>query len=153
MERLAAAQHGGEGLNRDTSHIHERLLRGKRHASRLAVEPQRPGAFRVRAKAFVHDRAPEPSRRAKLGDLLDEIVVHIEEEGELCTEGVHIESGVDRGLHVRDAVRQRERELLRCIRSGLADVIAADRNRVPLGHLMGAPREHVSDEAERRTGG
>ena len=35
-------------------------------------------------------------------------------------------------------------------RAGLADVIAADRDRVPARHVLGAEREHVGDEPHRR---
>src|SRR3712207_7842668 len=44
------------------------------------------------------------------------------------------------------------RSLLRGRRAGLADVVAADRNRVPVRHLGGAVGEGVRDEAERRRG-
>jgi hypothetical protein len=66
---------------------------------------------------------------------------------------VDVEPRVDGGLHVGDAVGERERHLLRRVAAGLADVVAADRDRVPLGHLARAPREDVGDEAERGRGG
>ena len=58
--------------------------------------------------------------------------------------------GVDGGLHVGDGVGEGERDLLHRRRARLADVIAADRNRVPLRHLALAEREDVGDDAQRR---
>ena len=52
------------------------------------------------------------SRRAELGDLLEEVVVNVEEERETRRERVDIEASLEARLHVADAVRQREGELL-----------------------------------------
>ena len=51
------------------------------------------------------------------------------------TNVVDVEPGVDAPLDVLDAVAQRERQFLQRRRARLADVIAADRDRVPLRHL------------------
>ena len=51
--------------------------------------------------------------------------------------------------HVLDAVGQRERELLRRRRSGLADVVAADADRVPARHLARGELDRVDDEPHR----
>ena len=61
-----------------------------------------------------------------------------------------VEPGVDRRLDVGDAVGQRERHLLHRRRARLADVIAADRDRVPLRHVPLAERDDVGDDAQRR---
>ena len=57
-----------------------------------------------------------------------------------------------RPLDVGEPVRERERELLRGVRAGLADVVAGDRDRVPLRHLARAELDHVGDEPHRRLG-
>ena len=44
MQRLAAAEHGGEGLEGHAHHVHHGLLGLERHARGLAVEAERPGA-------------------------------------------------------------------------------------------------------------
>ena len=51
---------------------------------------------------------------------------------------------------VRDAVRDRERELLHRGRAGLADVVAGDRDRVPRRDPLGAVREQVRRQPHRR---
>ena len=63
---------------------------------------------------------------------------------------VDVHAGVHAPLHVLDAVAQRERELLRRRRAGLADVVAGDRDRVPLRHLLGAVADHVDDDPHAR---
>jgi hypothetical protein len=49
-------------------------------------------------------------------------------------------------------VGERERELLRRRRPRFANVVAADRDRVPHRHLARAKGHHVGDDAERRAG-
>ena len=60
-----------------------------------------------------------------------------------------VQAGRQRGLDVGDAVGQGEGDLLHGGRTGLADVIARDRDRVPLRHLLGAVGEGVHDQAHR----
>ncbi len=52
-------------------------------------------------------------------------------------------------VDVGDRVGQRERHFLDRGRSGLADVVTADRDRVPVRQLALAPREDVGHDAER----
>ena len=67
-------------------------------------------------------------------------------------EPVDVEPGVDRRLHVGDRVRECERHLLDRRRARFADVIAADRDRVPVRQLAIAVGEDVGDDAERGAG-
>ena len=69
--------------------------------------------------------------RAELGDLLQQVVVGVEEERQPRAEAVHLQPRGEGGLDVGDAVGQRERDLLHRRRARLADVVAADRDRVP----------------------
>ena len=149
VQRLRAAEDGRHRLQRDAHDVVVRLLRGQRAAGGLRVEAQllRPGIGR--AEAIAHDARPQPPRRAELRDLFEEVVVRVEEERQPLAELVHVESGVDRRLHVGDRVRQREGHLLHGRRSGFADVVAADRDRVPVGQFALAEREDVGDDAER----
>jgi len=78
--------------------------------------------------------------------------MRVEEEGELRREIVHGLPGVDSRLDVGDPVRQREGDFLHGGAARLADVIAADADRVPVGHLARAVVEQVRDQAHRRLG-
>jgi hypothetical protein len=93
---------------------------------------------------------PDPPGRAVLRDLLEEVEVRVEEEGEPRREVVHVQPALARPLDVREPVRERERKLLGGVRAGLADVVARDRDRMPLGHLARAELDHVGDEPHRR---
>ena len=73
-----------------------------------------------------------------------------EEEGEPRRELVDGQAGADRALDVGDAVRQRERHLLRRRRAGLAHVVAADADRVPGRQVLPAVGEDVGGQAHRR---
>ena len=84
---------------------------------------------------------------AELGHFLQKIAVRVEEERKPRSELVHIKPSVERGLHVGDAVAQRERHFLHRGRAGLAHVISGNGNRVPVGHVLVGPGKHVGDDA------
>ena len=92
---------------------------------------------------------PDPARRPELGDLLEEIVMDVEEEREPGRETIDVQPARYPALHVREAVGQREREFLRSGRAGFADVVAGDRDRIPLRRVLRAPLEQVDDQAQR----
>ena len=92
---------------------------------------------------------PQPPRGPELRHLLEEVVVRVEEEREPLAERVRLETGRDRRLAVGDPVRDREPELLHRGRSGLADVVPGDRDRVPARDPLGAVGEQVGRQAHR----
>ena len=63
---------------------------------------------------------------------------------------VDVQPGPARPFHVLDAVVERERQFLQRRRSRFANVVTADRNRVPLRHVLCAELERVDDELHRR---
>ena len=80
VQRLRAAEHRRQRLERDADDVVVGLLRGQRAAGRLRVEAQLLRARVGRAEPVAHDARPQPPRRAELGDLLEEVVVRVEEE-------------------------------------------------------------------------
>ena len=138
VQALRAAGDRRERLDRDAHDVVLRLLRGQRRAAGLRVEPERERP-RVRgAEAVAHDRRPQPAGGAELRHLLEEVVVRVEEEGEPRAEVVGRKARGDGRVAVGDAVRERERELLHRGRARFADVVAADRDRVPVRDPLGA---------------
>ena len=89
---------------RDAHDVVVRLLRGQRAAGGLGVKAELLRARVGRAEAVAHDARPQPAGRAELRDLLEEVVVRVEEERQALAELVDVEPGVDRRLHVGDAV-------------------------------------------------
>jgi hypothetical protein len=132
VQRLRAAEHRRERLVGDADDVVLRLLRGQRHAGRLRVGAEPPALGVLRAVPVAQRARPDPARGAELRDLLEEVVVHVPEEGEAGREVVHVEPALDAALHVLEAVAQRVGELLRRRRARLADVVAGDRDRVVL---------------------
>src|SRR5579885_3044666 len=90
VERLRAAQHRGERLNRRADDVDFRLLRGERRACGLRVEAEHLRARVARVEALAHDSRPETARGAELRDLFEEVVVRVEEEGEARRELVNL---------------------------------------------------------------
>ena len=149
MQRLRAAEHGRQRLKCHADDVVVGLLGGQRAAGSLRVEAQLLGAGVRRAEAVAHEVRPQPARGSKLGDLLEKIVMCVEEERQALAEPVDVETGIDRRLNVRNRMRECERDLLDRCRAGFTDVVAADRNRVPVGELVVAERKNVGDDPER----
>ncbi len=80
MQRLRAAQDGGQRLNGDPDDVVLRLLSRQSAAGGLSVEAQLEGILVLGSETLSHDLSPQPPRRAELGHLLQEVVVHVEEE-------------------------------------------------------------------------
>ncbi len=149
MERLGAAQHRGQRLERHARDVVERLLRGQGDAGGLGVRPEPHGPGIGGAEALLHDRWPRcggprgasrsprrsPSgcrRRTRAG-------------GAKRSTG---SPALDARLDVRDAVGQREGQLLDRRRAGLPDVVAGDRHRVELRDRVHAELDHVDDDPD-----
>ncbi len=112
-----------------------------------------PRARVLRAEALAQLARPDAARRAVLRDLLEEVDLRVEEEAQARREVVDVEAALDRLLDVGQPVLDRERELLRGGRAGLADVVARHADRVPARHLGRAPLDHVAAQAHRRVDG
>ena len=104
------------------------------------------------AEPLAHDLGPHPAGGAELRHLLEDVVVAVEEERQPRREPVDLEAGVERGLHVGDPVGERERDLLDGRAPLLAEVVAADRDRVPLRDALVAVGEQVGGQPDRALG-
>src|SRR2546425_11779772 len=91
---------------------------------------------------------PDATRRAKLCDLLEEIVVDVPEDRKPRRKLIDIEASRNSALDIREPVGESERELLRCSRSRLANVVAGNRNRIPLRNVSRGPLETIDDQSE-----
>ena len=147
MQRLRAAQHGSQGLNRGANDVVLGLLRGQRRARSLGVKTQHPGARIIRLETFTHNLRPHAASGTEFGDFFQELVVRIKEEGKPGGKLVNIQTSPDRGVHISNAIRQGERYFLSCGTSCLAHVIAGDRDRVPIRKMIAGVGEHIGDDA------
>ena len=106
------------------------------------------------AVALAAELLPEPAHRAQLGVLLHEADAGVHEEGQPAE---HAREGLLRhplAHAVEHGHRGRERVggLLHRRRSRLLEVVGADVDRVPLGHLVDRERDHVGDQPHRGLG-
>src|SRR5688572_3871443 len=108
------------------------------------------GARILCAVALAHVSRPDAPGRPQLRDLLEEIVVNVPEERETGRELVDVETPCYSPLHIRESVGQRERELLSSRGARLPDMVAGDRNGIPLRDVLGGPCEAIDDQPERR---
>src|SRR5207244_9967073 len=121
-KRLRAAQDRGQRLERRPREVELRLLRGERYAGGLGVEAQLPRPLLLRAVSLAHPARPDPPGGAELRDLLEEIDVRIEEEGETGREIIDVHSALEARVDIGHAVRKGEGQLLCRGRTCLADV-------------------------------
>ena len=76
--------------------------------------------------------------------------MRIEEKRKLRRKIVDREAGVDCSLDVGNSIRQGEGHFLNVRGARFADVVARNRNRVPIGKFAAAPRKNIGDDAHGR---
>ncbi len=76
----------------------------------------------------------------------------VEEERKLAGELVDVQACSQRRFDIGNAVRQCKRHFLHGGRARFPDVIARDRDRIPVRYILGAEREDVCDQAHRWRG-
>ena len=142
-------QHRRQRLDGHPHDVVLRLLRGERRAGGLGVEAEPQRALVARGVALAHQLGPQASRGAELRHLFEEVVVGVEEERQARRELVDRKPAFERAIDVAESVGEGERDFLRRGRTGLAHVVAGDRDRVPARDLAGAELDDVGDQAER----
>ncbi len=146
VQGLGAAEDRCQRLDRHPHDVDLRLLRTERAARRLGVEAQPPGAGVLRAEGVAHLPRPDTPGGAKLGNLLQKVVVAVEEEGKTGREGINVQPTLQGPADVLHPVGQSEGQFLRCRRAGLADVVAGDGDGVPPGQVLAAELDGVGDQ-------
>src|SRR5512133_928399 len=136
MQALRSTQHGGKSLDRHAHNIILRLLRGETDSRGLSVKTQQPGTWVFCLERLAHLTRPNATGGAILGDLFEEVIVRIEEEGKTRRELVHVHAARNTPPDVFESVAQGECQFLCGCRSRFTDVISADRNCVPLRYFL-----------------
>ena len=150
MQRLGAAQYGGQRLQRRAHNIILRLLGGEAAPRRLRMKAHHPGAGVFGPVALFHMARPDPPCGAVLADLFKKVEMSVEKEGEARREIINIEAGLDPRFHIGKAVGQGKGQLLHRGGARFADVVTADADRVPARHLFCRKSEDIGDQPHRR---
>ena len=152
VQAVAVVVDRDQGLQRRADVVEGHLLRVQRAARGLHVVLQLLRAL-VGAVAVAHgdgpDAAGDPAEHGVLG-------VHAvgEEERQVGREVVDVHAAGQVGLDVGEAVGEGERELADRVGPGLGDVVAGDRHRVEVAHLVGdEPLLDVGHHPQRELGG
>ena len=134
VQAVAVVVDGAQGLQRGADVVEVHFLSVQRPAGGLHVVLQllRPLS---RAVPFLHRHGPDPPR-----DPADDGVLRVqavgEEERQVRGEVVDVHAAGKVGLDVGEAVGERERQLADRVGPGLGDVVAGDRHRVEVPHLV-----------------
>ena len=146
MQRLRPAKHSGKRLDGRANDIDQRLLSGQRNPRGLGVEAHQHRARVAGTVGVAQLGRPDPAGRTVFRDLLEEVDVGVEEKRQPRSEIVDIQATGDRLIDVGESVLERKGKLLDGCRTGLADVVARDRDRVPARHVVRAPLDHVAHQ-------
>ena len=152
VKGLGTAQDGRQCLDRRAHHVVQGVLLRQRHARGLAVhaEHQRTGV--ARREHPRHAFGPQYPGSAQLGGLHEEIHADAEEERQPRRELIDLEPTPERGPHVFESIRQRERQLLHRRRPGFVHVIAGNRYGIEPGHVGSGVGDHVGHDSHRWSG-
>src|SRR5215468_1979859 len=114
----------------------------------VSMEPQHQRPRILGAEALLHDAGPHPAGGAILGHFLQKIVMSVEEERESRGKAVDIQARLNRRLDIGYGIAEGKRYLLDGGGTSFTHVVAGDRNRIPLRHLLAAKRTHVGDDSQ-----
>src|SRR5256712_4873222 len=149
MERLRSTEDACKGLDCNPSNVVVRLLRGQSLTTCLGVK-SKLARFRIPGfETVLHDPGPDSTGSSEFRDLLQEIVPARKEERELWSELVYLEPSFKSHLNVFDRVCKTESQFLNRVRGRLANMIAADADRVPAGHFVRAVFNEIDRESKR----
>ncbi|OQB97069.1 MAG: hypothetical protein BWX86_00461 [Verrucomicrobia bacterium ADurb.Bin122] len=145
VQGLRVAGGGSHGFEAGAGDVVERVLLGERPTGGLRVRAQ--GArLRVLRVEAVDDLGPEEPAGAHLGDFHVEVFADGPEEREARREGVDVDAGGDAGLQILETVGERVGELEVGGGACLLHVVAGDRDRVELRHVLRRVGEDVRDD-------
>src|SRR5438132_5942471 len=149
MKRLRSTEDSRKSLDCDPDNVVVRLLRCQSLTARLGVKPQL-ARFEVPGfETVLHYPSPDSPGGPELRDLLQEVVPAGKEEGELWSELVYLEPSFKSGPYVFDRVCKTESQFLNRVRARLANMVAADADRVPAGHFVRAVFNEIDRESKR----
>jgi hypothetical protein len=147
-------EHNGEHLEHDPLHVVFWLLLGKSERVDLHAVAE-PAQLRIgHAVSFGRELIPHHRQCPQLAALLDEPNARIDEERNPPDHLRHIRGGHLPGfpncVEHRQRGTQREGHLLHRCRTRLLQMVAANVDRIPLGHPLDRKGNRVDDQAQRR---
>ena len=148
MHRLDAAQRRSHCLDGGADDVVERLLRGEGRTSSEDEDAQLLRARILRAVGIAHELGPYPARGPELRDLRHEIHVARQKGEEGGSHRVDADATDDALIEIRTGIREREGDLLDCVRPRFTNVVPAHRERDPARDISGDVLHHVDRELE-----
>src|SRR5689334_8407676 len=147
MQRLCTAQYSSQRLDCYAHNIVLRLLRGETDPRGLRMEAHQPGTGILCLECFAHLTRPDATCSAVFGNLFEEVVMSIEEEGKAWREFIYIHTAGDAPTHILQSIAERESQFLHGSRTRLTDMISGNGNRIPLRNILRAEFHRVDDES------
>ena len=148
-------QRDAELLEHDSLHVVLRLLLGQAERVDLHAVAEAPQLGVLDAVALAADAVPQLGEGAHLARLLDEADARVDEEADAADHGGQLGrvdlAGLAHAVEHADGGGQRVGDLLHRCGPRLLQVVAADVDRVPLGHVAHRVGDGVDGEPEARS--
>ncbi len=152
VQRLRAAEHRRQRLDRGADDVVVRVLLGQADAARLAMRAQPLGLRPSCAPRSVMIRCHSVRAARSLATSMNRFMPMPQKKLRRPAKSSMSSPSALRRADIFHAVGERVGELLHRRRPGLVHVIAADRDRVELGHLRRAISDDVADDPHRGFG-
>ena len=146
MKRVGSTQNGSEPLKGYAHNVIVRLLSGERNSGGLRMSSQHPGLGVLGAVFFPHQAGPDAAGRAELGDLFEEIVVHVKEKRKPRGKVINLHTALEAFVDVTEPIRKRKSQLLDSRRPSLADMVSAHADGVPVRIMFCSVLDRIDDE-------
>ena len=153
VQRLGAAQDGGQSLKGHPHNVVHRLPCGQGATRSLGMKTDHQGSGVFGPEAFFHDFCPERPGCSELGDFFKEIEMGIEKKGKPGAESIHVQACLKCGIYVSNAVSQGESNFLDRSGACFPYVVSANADAVPLGHPVRAEGKNVGNDPHGGLGG
>ena len=148
MEALGMAESGAHSFDTGTTYIVERILFGERPARRLRVCAKRK-RFGVLGVELLYNLCPQHTCRAHFGNFHEVVHADCPEERQTGCESVDIHACVNTCTKIFKTVGKSVSQFDVAGCAGFLHVVAGDRNRVELWHILRGVLEDVGDNTHR----
>ena len=148
MERLSVTQHGSHSLDTGTTYIVERVLLRKTPTRGLRVGTQSQ-RLRILSTKRLHNLSPQQTACTHLGYFHEVVHTDSPEERQTRSEGIDVDTSIHASTQIVHTIGQGVSQLDVGSSTSLLHVVARDRDRVELRHLLRGVLEDIGNDFHR----
>ena len=115
------------------------------------MNAQHHGLWLLSVETLLHNLCPYAAGSTELGNLLQNVVVSVPEEGQTAGKIIDVQAGLDSSLAVCNTISNGKCDFLGSSGTSLTDMVAGDGNSIPLRYILGAILKDVGNQTHGRT--